>query len=210
MLDAGTTNHAHKFNQETTGSSIIKGIWCGHLIERKAAIILLKALALSKLTKEEIKIQIIGSGPLERTLHEQSKSLGLNNIDWIRNVDHDTVFKLMSKADFFVHTSLREATSNVIPEAISMGLPVICHDANGMSIAINGSCGIKIPMLSPETSINGFHDAIEKLLLDKQLITALKIGASKRSLEISWDKMAETMANDYSAIVTANKEKYVS
>ena len=164
----------------------------------------MQALALSEVTREKIKFQIIGSGPLETVLHEQAKTLGLNNIEWIKNVDRDTVFKLMSEADFFVHTSLREATSNVIPEALSTGLPVICHDANGMSIAINESCGIKIPLVSPQDSIHGFHAAIEKLILDKQLLEELKIGANKRSHEISWDTMAETMANDYTAIINKN------
>jgi glycosyltransferase involved in cell wall biosynthesis len=210
MLDAGTTNHAALFNTAKNNASIVKGIWCGQLSERKSATILLRALSLSALTREKIKFQIVGSGPLERVLHEQAIALGLNNIEWIKNVDRDSVFKLMSEADFFVHTSLREATSNVSPEALSTGLPVICHDANGMSVAINESCGIKIPLVSPEISINGFHAAIEKLISDKELLTELRIGANKRSLEISWDIMAETMANDYTAVVNKNTKKPVN
>lgn len=207
MLDAGTINHANNFNRSQLNSSILKGIWCGSLTERKAAIILLKALALSKLTKEGIKFQIIGSGPQEKALHEQAKTLGLKNLEWIKNVDHDTVFKLMCEADFFVHTSLREATSNVIPEAISTGLPVICHDAFGMAIAINETCGIKIPLKSPEDSILGFHKAIEQLIMDRKLLEKLKNGVKKRSIEISWDIMAETMANDYTTILHKNSNK---
>ncbi len=207
MLDVGTLNHQDKFSHKKIGELPVKGIWCGHLIERKAAIILLKALALSKLTKEEVQFQIIGGGPLEEMLHKQSESLGLNNIEWIKNVDHNTVFKLMSEADFFVHTSIREATSSVIPEALSTGLPVICHDANGMSIAVNDSCGIKIPMESPEASIRYFHSAIERLVLNKQLINELAIGANNRSREISWDSMAETIANDYTDIANGRSGK---
>lgn len=207
MLDTATINHGDSFISTKTNSSILKGIWCGSLIERKAAIILLKALASSKLTKEAIKFKIIGGGPLEKALHEQAKTLGLNNIEWIKNVDHETVFKLMSEADFFVHTSLREATSTVIPEAISTGLPVICHDAFGMAIAINETCGIKIPLKSPEESVFGFHEAIEQLIMDRDLLEKLKRGVKKRSIEISWDIMAETIANDYSMIV--NKSKLV-
>lgn len=197
MLDVGTSNHENKSNSANTNSAYIKGIWCGQLIERKAATILLRALALSK-SKEGTKFQIIGSGPLQDRLHKEEKSLGINNIEWIKNVDHDTVFRLMGEADFLVHTSLREATSSVIPEALSMGLPVICHDANGMSIAINESCGIKIPLLNPEASIHGFSNAIDKLVFDKQLLKDLKKGARKRSIELSWDMMAATIANDYS------------
>lgn len=197
MLDVGTLNHESRTNSENTNSAYIKGIWCGQLIERKAATILLKALELSKLAKEEARFQIIGSGPLENRLHHEQQSLAVNNIEWIKNVDHNTVFQLMGGADFLVHTSLREATSSVIPEALSMGLPVICHDANGMSIAINESCGIKIPLLNPRTSICGFRDAIDKLLSDRELLVKLKDGARKRSSELSWDMMAETIANDY-------------
>lgn len=201
MLDTGSINHANSFFSTKTNSSILNGIWCGGLIERKAATILLKALAISKLTKEDIKFKIIGSGPQEKALQKEAKILGLNNIEWIKNVDHEMVFKLMSDADFFVHTSLREATSTVIPEAISSGLPVICHDAFGMAIAINETCGIKIPLKSPEDSILGFHHAIELLIKNRNLLEKLKLGARKRSVEISWDVMSQTIANDYSTIV---------
>ncbi len=201
MLDAGTINHPEVIDIPGNKSSVIKAIWCGQLIERKAAVLLLKAVALSKITREEITFQIIGSGPQESELKDLCKFLGLNNIEWIRNVDRAAVFKMMKEADFFVHTSLREGTPHVIPEALSVGLPVICHDAFGMGIAINDSCGIKVPLKSPEVSINGFHGAMVKLVTDKKLLGELKTGALKRSIEITWDKMAETIANDYSAVI---------
>lgn len=89
---------------------------------------------------------------------------GLNYIDWISNVSHRDVLKFMQQGDFFVHTSIREATTNVIPEALSMGIPVICHDIDGMSISINNSCGLKIPMKSFEYSVKEFQFAISKLV----------------------------------------------
>ncbi|CAN5805068.1 hypothetical protein BH11BAC4_BH11BAC4_04380 [soil metagenome] len=201
MLDVGTIHYDSIDHHSDQHSTTVKAMWCGHLIERKAAIILLKALALSKQTREGVKFQIVGTGPLEESLQQFAEELELKNVEWIKNVDRDTVFKMMSEADFFVHTSLREATSSVIPEALSTGLPVICHDADGMSIAINESCGIKVPMISPADSIIGFHAAIEKLVLNKPLIEKLKAGARKRSLEMSWDSMAETIATDYITVV---------
>lgn len=207
MLDAGTINHGEISRPANVNSSVIKGIWCGSMIERKALIILLKALSLSEVTKEKVIIQVIGAGILEEKLHQQAKDLGLTNIEWMKSVDRKTVFKLMSEADFFVHTSLREATSNVIPEAISMGLPVICHDANGMSIAINETCGIKIPLNNPEESINGFHSAIKDLITNKDLLEKLKAGATKRAPQISWDSMAETIAKDYLSVVNTDIKK---
>jgi glycosyltransferase involved in cell wall biosynthesis len=136
MLDAGTLPFVDTSIKPKVKTRI-RGIWCGQLSDRKAPLILLKALALNALTRERIDIQIIGSGPLKGSLRLLADSLKLRNIEWIEQVSHDTVFRLMKDSDFLIHTSLREATSNVIPEALSSGIPIICHDVNGMSIAVN-------------------------------------------------------------------------
>ena len=204
MLDVGTYSHSLKVNNRPKGKSILQGLWCGRLTDYKAPSILLKALALSQLTREKVKFTIIGDGSLEKALISLATELKLNNIEWVKQVEHERIFDLMAKSDFFVHTSLREATSSVITEALSMCLPVICHDAYGMSIAINETCGIKVPLLSPEQSIQGFHLAIEKLISDNELLEYLKMGAKNRALEISWDKMAETMAIDYLRLLPDN------
>lgn len=197
MLDVGTQQHEGLVRIKDENINQLKGIWCGHIIERKAPEILLRALATSSDTKNKIQFTVLGDGPLSGPMQELARELGLNNINWVSNVNRETVFKMMSGADFFVHTSLREATSSVIPEALSTGLPVICHDANGMSLAINETCGIKVPLIDPQTSINGFHAAMQKLLDDRSLMNRLQQGALKRSEEISWDRMAKTMAEDY-------------
>jgi len=205
MLDVGTQQHTNISFSPKENREILRGIWCGHLIERKAPQILIKALAASDVTRNRIRFSIVGDGALAEEMKGLAQSLRLENIDWIPNVNRETVFKLMSEADLFVHTSLREATSSVIPEALSTGLPVICHDANGMSLAINNTCGIKIPLINPETSINGFHAAIEKLILDPQLLNRLQKGAWDRAMEISWDNMALTIANDFTEAVSKQK-----
>ena len=205
MLDAGTYSDLSGLKKERNDTRKLKGIWCGQLSERKAPSILLKAIAQDLVIKEMIDFQIIGDGPLKKSMQNMAKELHLENIQWIDKVSHDEIFILMGEADFFVHTSLREATSNVIPEALSMSLPVICHDVDGTSIAINETCGIKIPLISPESSINGFHEAINSFVLNRDLLEELKIGAHKRSQEISWNNMAESISNDYLEIVKNKK-----
>ena len=199
MLDVGT----YVADSSPSQNSIIKGVWCGRLSAYKAPDILITALSLSEYTKKEIKFQMIGSGPLEVAMKKLALDLGVKNIEWISQVTHKEVFNLMREADFFVHTSLREATSSVIPEALSMGLPVICHDAYGMGIAINETCGIKIPFVSPDQSVKGFHKAIESLIIDKEKLAKLRQGAQQRALELSWDAMARTISSDYLAVANA-------
>jgi glycosyltransferase involved in cell wall biosynthesis len=73
-----------------------------------------------------------------------------------------------------------------------------------MSIVINESCGIKIPLVSFEESVVGFQNAIHKIISDSNYLAQLKKGAKARTEEISWDKMAETIANDYLKIYNEN------
>jgi glycosyltransferase involved in cell wall biosynthesis len=209
MLDVGTYRSLSENIDNNPGKFALQGIWCGRLDEYKAPKILLEALSLSRHTRERITLQIIGSGPLERTLIEYADHLKLNNIEWVRKISHQEVFARMSKADFFVHTSIREATSSVIPEALSTGLPVICHDAFGMSIAVDETCGIKVPLVSPEQSAAGFHEAMERLLMNRHLLKELKIGSKKRSTVLSWDNMVQTISDDYIKVANERSEKNI-
>ena len=205
MLDVGTLKHESINKRDYSNVQMLTGIWCGQLTYRKAPWILLNALSQSNITRERVLIKIIGNGPLEQGMHELAVKLNLKNIEWIRHVPHQEVFRIMSRADFLVHTSLREATSSVIPEALSLGLPVICHDANGMSFAVNETCGIRVPLISPEESEKGFHEAIQRLVTDRDLLARLREGAQKRASEISWDNMANAIAVDYlnTVLITA-------
>lgn len=203
MLDAASnvSTSDTKIELKNIEFNYLSVVWCGQLIKRKALEILLYALSSDGQFQKKIKLKIIGSGPLENYYKTLSKSLNLENcIEWTGQVDRNTVFNIMNNSDLFIHSSYREATSNVIPEALSNGLPVICHDINGMSIAVTEYCGIKIPLVSPAKSIQGFKDALLYLINNRKELTRLKIGAVKRAKELSWDSMAETIANDYNLI----------
>lgn len=176
----------------------LKIIWVGRLVYTKALDLLFKSLSLNnKNINNYVELTIIGDGPLRLKYENLSTELGLTNIVWMGDISHEEVFSTMGKSDILVHTSIKEATSAVVLEALSFGLPVLCHDAFGMSYAINKSCGLKVPFEAPQISIIGFHNAIKELVNDRKLLSKLSEGAIKRSKELSWDKMAETISNDY-------------
>ena len=182
----------------------LKIIWVGRLVYTKALDLLLKSLSVNRSLNSQVELTIIGDGPLRLKYEKLSTQLGLTNIVWMGDISHEEVFRVMNDADILVHTSIKEATSAVILEALSFGLPVICHDAFGMSYAINDNCGLKIPFESPQRSISGFYNAIKELANDRKLLIKLSEGAIMRSKELSWDAMAETIANDYIKIYNDN------
>ena len=204
LLDTGTYLNLEKLSTNRRDQKI-QGVWCGHLVARKAPEILLKSLSTEALFAKKITIKIISTGPVPLELAQLSKKLNLRNIEWITDADHKKVFEIMSKSDFLIHTSYREATTAVIPEALSIGLPVICHDISGMSVAITKNCGIKIPLISPEKSIEGFAKAMLRLINHPDELLKLKAGALNRANELSWNCMSKTIANNYLEINLKNK-----
>jgi len=203
LLDTGAYSDIKKKSFHANDQKL-RGIWCGQLVVRKAPELLLRALSEDPLLKEELIISIIPNGPLTDEIVELSEKLKLKNIEWIPGANRDKVFQIMSESDFLIHTSYREATSAIIPEALSHGLPVICHDISGMSVAITENCGIKVPLVSPEQSIRGFKDAMLFFLENPEELVRMKFNALIRAKEISWDKMAETIAKDYYEVLNNN------
>ena len=206
LLDAAAIIPKMEFNKISGDSKLISVLWCGELIKRKSLDIILFAISSDPQLKQRMTLNIVGSGCLEKEYKILCENLNISScIKWIGQVDRQTVFNIMNKSDLLVHSSYREGTSHVIPEALSHGLPVICHDINGMSIAITDKCGIKIPLVSPEKSIKGFKQALLELINNSAKLKKLQIGAIKRSQELSWDVMAETIASDYNSIYERNK-----
>jgi glycosyltransferase involved in cell wall biosynthesis len=183
----------------------LKLIWIGRLVHTKALDILLYALSKDNLLNKKIELTIVGDGPLLNRYKNLAAKLKIINVNWLGNISHDQVFHNLKDSDALVHTSIKEATSAVVLEALTHGLPVICHDAFGMSYAVDETCGLKIPLQSPSKSINGFYNSINLLLMNNSLLQKLKKGALVRSNELSWKSMAETIARDYNEIHLENR-----
>lgn len=201
MLDVGTYLRLNNnISIKNNDNSPLKLLWIGRLVYTKALDLLLYALNLDTRLNEKIELTIIGDGPLFNRYQDLSVKLNLVNITWLGNISHNQVFSQLQNSDVLVQTSIKEATSAVILEALTFGLPVICHDAFGMSYAINETCGIKIPLITPNKSIEGFSKAILKLTSQPEELARLKKGAINRAKELSWNSMAMTIANDYLTI----------
>lgn len=197
LFDTGADN-PQKNVKELLPDEPLRMIWSGLHIARKALPLLLRALAEIPPNKPW-HLEILGDGPSTRRWKVLSNELGLpkERILWRGQLLKTEATNRMNDAHVLVHSSLREASSTVIMEALSMGIPVICHDACGMSGAITNACGIKVPLRDPVTSVRGFRDAITSLLDHRDRLESLSRGALSRASELSWDCTAETIARAY-------------
>jgi glycosyltransferase involved in cell wall biosynthesis len=200
LLDAGTS--FYDLPIRSCNNKIIV-IWAGQLVKRKSLNILINSVSkLPNKLQEKFEFKIFGNGILQEYYINLIKNLNLSNLFIFEGKkNRNELFEIMKNSDLLVHTSYREATTNIIPEALSFNLPVVCHDISGMSIAINESCGYKIPLINEEYSSIQLTNFLIKIIEEENFLLELKIGAKKRSSEITWANIAYNISMEYNKIL---------
>lgn len=179
------------------GQRPLRLVWCGQFLARKALPLALYALSRLK-HNLLLEFHIIGSGVCEVEWKQLAHQLDLDNLTiWHGKLPHNKVLEIMYECDVMLFTSLQEGTPHVVLEALSQGLPVICHDNCGQGTTINDDCGIKIPVYSPRKSIEGFANALLRIKKELTLLPILSEGALRRSRELSWENKAISMIQLY-------------
>ncbi|KQT50685.1 hypothetical protein ASG43_05205 [Aureimonas sp. Leaf454] len=181
------------------GTRPLRLVWNGLHIGRKALPILFHAL---RDLDGGHEVVVLGEGPATRSWKRMAERLGIaDRVRWTGFIPHAEAMAELERADALVHTSLLEGTPAVVLEALTRGIPVICHDGCGMGVAVTERSGIKVPLRDPETSIAGFREAIDRLAHEAELVERLSGGALARARALSWDAMSERIARRYTDVV---------
>jgi peptidoglycan/xylan/chitin deacetylase (PgdA/CDA1 family) len=89
----------------------------------------------------------------------------------------------------------------VVLEAMGAGVPVLCLDHQGAHDAVTESCGIKIPVVSPQDTIARLAAAIDSLARQPQRCRELGRAAKDRAKEYLWSRQGEAMAVLYRRVL---------
>ena len=204
MMEFGTTpGNAHLRTRDATQP--LQLVWSGVHVPRKALPLLIRAVAALKPDPDALRIHVLGAGygRGEETLRARAlaEKLGVDrHFLWLGQLARTQALQELDRAHALIHTSLLEATSTVVLEALSSGLPVLCHDCCGMATAVTAECGIKVPATGVEASIRGFAAAIQRLLQTPGLVEELSRGAIERSFALGWDNKIAVMERAYAQL----------
>lgn len=203
QIDTGTFKN-EEFKEDFKNE--ITAIWVGSISDRKCPKILLESLIRTDFKGRRFKLIFVYTGILTKDIEELISSLK-NKINVVlkNKISKQEVLTLMSSSSFMIHTSFREAASAVLLEAITKGLPIICHDVSGMALAVNEKSGIKIPLISYKKSIRLFSEAVNKFLENQDILDEKRIATIERANELSWEQKGKIIAKDYIDIY----EKYL-
>ena len=141
---------------------------------------------------------IVGDGPEKEALNARTRESGMT--DHIHFIGYrDDINEWLHAFDVYVNSSLSEAMSMSILEAMAIGLPVIATNVGDSGFLINGKdpCGIVVPPADPIS----LADAISKLLLDKDQRHLLGEQGKKRHTN---QYSLESMINGYEKLYLGN------
>jgi len=86
----------------------------------------------------DLKLYIIGEGPLMSHLYNMIKRLSLeNNVFLLGRVDEETKLELLSRAQALIHLGYPEGFGIVLLEALATGTPAIVYDIPPLNEVVN-------------------------------------------------------------------------
>lgn len=130
---------------------------------------------------EDVKMKIIGKGPLEKYMLKFKEDYGLD-LEIISSVPNNQLPEMYNAADIYIQPSLFEGNPKTILEAMSCGLPIIATNIEGINnVIINEENGCLC-----KTDSQSIRKTVLKIIKNHELRE--KIGANARkSIEENYD-----------------------
>jgi len=200
LCEVGTEMITEAMSVARADGTPLELVWSGLHIPRKGLNLLLRALALLP-PELNYRVHILGDGPQNRPWRQLAQQLKLTEkCVWYGRVDRAQALRVMAGKHLFCVTSMYDLTSTVVPEAFSLGLPVICPDLFGFSAAVDDRCGIRIAANRSDEFIADYAAAIRRLYDNELERRALSRGAIARAKDFSWDKKLAALETIYATL----------
>lgn len=149
----------------------------------------------------EVKLLIVGDGPLRKSLQELAKGLNVNDSIFFTGFRND-LKEILSSIDLLIIPSLLEGFPMITLEAMAMEKPIIATNIDGITEQItNEKDGILVPPKEP----NEIAKAIMKLFLNQEGARRMASAARKKvEHQFSVKKMIAETEKVYLSILELN------
>lgn len=165
----------------------IRLVFVGSLDGRKAVIIQLMALARLK-SKDRFHLDIVGDGPKRAELEKFVREHDLNDVvSFHGRIPREEVGNIFDQSHLNVITSLGEANTVTIFEAISRGVPSISLDHCGMHDTVTNEVGYPIAIHSLDQVIDDIAKTLDQIASNPFQLKDKAEAVVSQSLKYQWD-----------------------
>jgi len=127
----------------------------------------------------DIKLVLVGNGPLEDALKKKVKEEGIENVEFAGVIPNERLPVELNKSEIFLQPSLYEGNPKTLLEAMACGLPVIGTNVIGIKEVItHGENGYLC-----ETSAEAIRDAIIEVMTNNELRERMGKSARREIIE---------------------------
>jgi len=147
-------------------------VFAGRLVKQKAPFTFLKALVLLKEKNVPFKAHICGDGVLKKKMQKFTHQNKLeNDIEYLGWLNRNDLSVIYSTSHVFVQTSIHEAMSIAVMEALSSGTYILCTDVgNNRDLITPGINGELIAFNSPDKLAEQLENYYSDKFLNKYTI----------------------------------------
>lgn len=183
-----TSERRSSADETAQGGSRKTVLFIGRLVDAKGCEYLVRSLTN---LQENVRLILVGTGPLERDLKSLALNLGVENrIIFAGNVDHRDIWKYFAISDVVVLPSIvdthgqEEGLPVVLLEALSAGKPVIATKTKGaMEILQDGFNGVLVNQKDSREIAEAISSIIEDPNLSKRLMENARISSGRFSID---------------------------
>ncbi len=177
----------------------IRLLYAGQFIYWKGMDIGLKAIAEARRQGADIELTLLGDGPEKARWQSLAETLGLkSHVHWPGLIPHSEMVQAYRTHDILLFPSLHDSSGNVVIEAFTNGLPVVCLNLGGPAEMVNETCGHVVPSndCTLEQCTHRVADTIVKLSNNREQIEELRHGALCRAKDFTWQKVVGSLYQD--------------
>jgi glycosyltransferase involved in cell wall biosynthesis len=155
--------------------------------------------ALCRIPGDDLRLRLVGDGPLRVKFEELSERLGLENrVTFVGSLERDELYREMQACDFFVLPSRSESFGLAALEAMACGKAVIASSVGGLRDFIeDGVTGLSVP----PNDVSALANAIERVATDADLRRRLGDNARRAALRYTVDATADKYEQLFQSLI---------
>ena len=139
-----------------------KWIYIGKVAATKGVPELVEAFAIAAKDEPELRLTILGTGPLVEPLRARAVELGLaDRITFHDSVPPQRIFEFLHAHDLLVHPSKSETFGMTVVEAVGSGMPVLVTRCGGPEETLEGLDGLAGLLIDvsedPQVIVDGYR-----------------------------------------------------
>lgn len=177
----------------------MKLVYAGELVAWKGARFAVSAFLRAAAHRNDMRLIVVGEGPLAQELKNMSSASGVaNSVNFTGKLPLSRLVQVLAEGDAFIYPSYHHGLATVVLQAMLTGLPVICIEGDATGRTVGSECGITVPLVKPDSIVDGLASAISLLADDEVLRLQLATQAQRVArTRYSYQAIAEGYAEVY-------------